>query len=296
MKKINRKFLAALTLVFGMIFAACDSPTNGAESNDNGDTTNINFGDITATSTQEEVTNTIKLSLELLQSQTQNIINKMTEYKTELQQKLDTAGPLTDIDALLNKIEVITNIINYENQIKSAQQNRNTSTGRQNMNSYYNSITEEIAKLLSGQADKNILIAKTSTYRGAVELDERNIITSAARTTALDVIKTDRSRVINLERANGNVGYSLPNPETDMYGLRWQLENENKQKLSDSNVLGQYGQYIFYQGQDISEYSALLFDAATAGKETTLPRSVAQRSLDIAGIVNEINAQAEVGR
>jgi hypothetical protein len=203
----------------------------------------------------------------------------MTEYKTELQQKLQqqlTVGiSQAEYDALFNKIAVVTNIIDYENQIKTAQQNRNTVTGRTSMKSSYDAITGEIAKLLSGQTDKDIFVAKTSTYQGAVELDGRNVISSAERTTALDDIKTDRSRVIDLERANGNAGYSLPNPETNMYSLIGQLENENKQKLSDSNVLGQYGQYIFYQGQDISEYSAIIEDAIMAGKTVTLPRSAA---------------------
>jgi hypothetical protein len=262
----------------------------------NGNTTNINFGDITATSTQEEVTNTIKLSLELLQSQTQNIINKMNEYKASLQAQLVPGISEIKYDEILAKINVITNIINYENQIKSAQQNRSTGAGVSNMKSYYNSITGEIAKLLSGEINKDILIAKTSAYQGGVELDERNIISSAGRTTALDALQSNRSNVVYLERGNGHPNYNLPDPETNMYGFRWQLENENKQTLSDNNVLGQYGQYILYQGQDISEYSALIEDAFAAGKTINLPRSVAQRSLDVAGIVDEINAQAEVGR
>jgi hypothetical protein len=242
---------------------------------DNGTTTNINFGDITATSTQEEVTNTIKLSLELLQSQTQNIINKMTEYKTSLQAQLVPGMPMIQADVIIARINVVTNIIDYENQIKNAQQNRNTGTGKSNMKSSYDEITGEIAKLLPGQTNKDLLVAKTSAYRGAVELDERNVIGNTDRNTRIGAINRDRSSVINLEKVNGNAGYSLPNSETNMYGLRLQLENEIKQTLSDNNVLGQYGQYILYQGQDISEYSAIIEDAIMAGKTVTLPRSAA---------------------
>jgi hypothetical protein len=238
------------------------------------DIVNITFGEITDSSSQDHVTGTIRTSLELLQAQTQNILNTMTEYKAELQQTLQqqlTVGiSQAEYDALFNKIDVVTNIIDYENQIKSAQQNRNTVTGRTSMKSSYDAITGEIAKLLSGQTNKDLLVAKTSTYQGAVELDKRNVINSAQRTTALDDINAGRRRITTLEEQNGNYSYVLPSPETNMYSLIGQLENENKQKLSDSNVLGQYGQYILYQGQDISEYSALLSDAAMAGKTVTL--------------------------
>jgi hypothetical protein len=265
-------------------------PSNGNGGGNNGTTTNINFGKITATSTQEEVTNTLKLSLELLQSQTQNIINKMTEYQTSLQAQLANARPGSPTyDKILDKINIVADIINYENQIKSAQQNRNTETGMNGMNNYYGSITIRAVGLLPEQANRDIFVAKMSTYQEAVTLDERNIINDGTKTYRLGVLNSHRQDVVEMERDNGNVTYSLPEPQNNMYGLIGRLETETKQTLSDDNVLGQYGQYIFYQGQDIAQYTAVWEDVRSIGKETNLPRSVVQR-LSVAEMVEEINA------
>jgi hypothetical protein len=235
------------------------------------DIVDITFGEITGSSSQDQVTGTISTSLERLQAQTQNVINKMTEYKAELQQRL--AGFTTEREGnkIIAKITAVTNIIDYENQIKTAQQNRNTGTGRSDMDSYYRSITREIAELLSGEDNQELLVTKISTWREAVALDERNVIGSAVKADKLNDLDSKSGHVIALERRNGNSTYTLPNPETNMSGLILQLETEIKQTLSGEDVLGQYGQYLFYQGQDIAQYDARISDAATLGKTIYLP-------------------------
>jgi hypothetical protein len=139
------------------------------------------------------------------------------------------------------------------------------------MDIYYDLITEEITGLLSGEDNQELLVTKISTWREAVALDERNVIDSTVKANKLNDIKSGRARVTALEEQTGNPTYGLPNPETNMSGLIWQLENESKQKLSEDSVLGQYGQYILYQGQDIAQYDARLSDAAVLGKTIYLP-------------------------
>jgi hypothetical protein len=55
MKKMYKHVLTALAVVCGIILAVCGNPAGGGENNGDDDITNINFGKITATSTQEEV-------------------------------------------------------------------------------------------------------------------------------------------------------------------------------------------------------------------------------------------------
>jgi predicted small secreted protein len=125
MKKI---VLTALAVVFSVILAACDNPAEGSGDDNTETTENINFGKITRTSTQEEITNTLRSSLELLQAQTQNIIDKMTAYQTSLQaQAKGKYGGAQDI--LLGKSIVVKSVITLEGRILSAQQNRFTPQG-----------------------------------------------------------------------------------------------------------------------------------------------------------------------
>jgi hypothetical protein len=237
----------------------------------NVDIVNITFGEITGSSSQDHVTGTIKTSLERLQAQTQNIINKMTEYKEEQQQQLVGFVLDKEYNEIQAKIKAATNILDYENQIKTDQQFRLTETGFNNMDSHYGSVIGEIEGLLSGQTNQNLLGAKISTYRRAVNLDERNIISSVEKTAKLNALDSDRKHVVTLEYYNGNPTYTLPDPATNLSGLIGPLENEIKQTLSDENVLGQYGQYIFYQGQDIAQYFAILLDAVEIEREINLP-------------------------
>jgi hypothetical protein len=113
-----------------------------------------------------------------------------------------------------------------------------------------------------------ILSAKMRTYQKAVNLDERNVISNAEKTSKVDAIQIDVGSVRNLEESSGNVGYRLPNPKDSMYELKWTLEKESKQALEDA--LGEYGQYIFYQGEDTAEYFTILLDAVETDKAIDL--------------------------
>jgi predicted small secreted protein len=300
MKKI---VLTALAVVFSVIFAACDNPADG-NGNDHTETTeNINFGKITATSTQEEVTNIIKLSLELLQSQTQNIINKLTEYQTSLQAQLQGKRPGTiSYDILLDKINAVKSIINLEGQIKSAQQNRFTPAGLEDMNSYYALLTERSGDMLlfgdssKTDKDKEIFVKKILAQQGAIDLYGRDIIGDKDRTTKVNALDLDRKNIMELEHENGNA-YSLPDPRTNLYGLIGRLDSENKATLN--TIWGQYAPLFEGQTEDLAQYAAVLGNAIALGKTTTLPRSAAQysaASLDVAEMVKEINAAPEMGR
>jgi hypothetical protein len=303
MKKMYKKVLTALAVVCGIMLAACGNPAGGGENNGNGATMdsvtgNITFGAITNSSSQEQVTGTIEASLELLQSQTQNIINKLTEYKTNLQEKLAAAA--TDIrrDEIMLEINAVTNIITNEKSIASAQQDRYTEQGLNNMYSSYFGLITSVNILQLNPIDKSLLNNKIRLYQTAVTVDGRNIITNNQKATSFNNMRQSIESIKDLETQKGNENYYLPDPETNMYGLKQTLETENKQKLN--NLLGQYGQYIFYQGQDIAEYAAISGDARALGKEVNLPRSVVQR-LSVAEMVKEINAppagaQEEVGR
>jgi hypothetical protein len=264
---------AAALMAWGLVAAGC-AMDDGEPGGNNGtaDVVDITFGEISASSTQEQVSRTIRSSLELLQAQTQNIINKLTEYKATLQKELEEAKTGAQFSEILAKINVITEMIEYENKIKSAQQDRRTPMGLINMEDYYNSVSIETTKLFDNPIDGQIFSARMSAYSGAVALDERNIIDTAESSLLLYSLGIDIRQVESLEASNGNGSYSLPDPETNMHGLRWQLENENKQALGDDKILGEYGPYIFYQGEDIAEYSALLTDAVRAGNEIILPR------------------------
>jgi hypothetical protein len=260
-----------------LIAARCDTGTGGGGGNggnDGANTVNITFGDISGASTQEQVTRTIRSSVELLQAQTQNIINKLTEYRGTLRQELTalaTSGDdLQQESKIIDKIDVITRIIEYEDQIKSAQQSRYTDSEINNMDSYYSLIIEKIAASFDNPIDGQLLTAKMSTYREIVRLDERNIVDLAYKTMKLKSINSDRKDIVELEGRNGNHDYTLTSPETDMSGLRSKLQNECKQVLSSQGTLGSYGEYIFYQGEDIAEYRAVLLDAKELGREVNL--------------------------
>jgi hypothetical protein len=300
MKKIHKHILTVLALVCGVIFAACGNPTgdngnnNGNGDNNgngnNGTTENINFGDITATSTQEEVTNTIKLSLELLQSQTQNIINKLTEHKTGLQTQLSGLTPgSTRYDEIMLQINAVASMIISEQRIAGAQQSRYTEQGLNDMYSSYTGLITGVNNLQNNPIDKSLLSKKMDLYQIAVSTDERNIITSTKKASAFNNMRKIIASIKDLEAQKGNENYYLPDPETNMPNLKWTLQSEIKQKLN--SLLGQqHGQYIFYQGEDIAEYGAVWDDANALGKETNLPRSVAQYSIQYPA---EVNAQAE---
>jgi hypothetical protein len=288
MKKMYKHILTALAVVCGIMLAACGNPAGGGENNGDDDPTNINFGKITATSTQEEVTNTIKLSLELLQSQTQNIINKLTEYQTSLQAQLQGKQPGTiPYDILLDKINVVKNVINYENQIKTAQQDRSTYIAMGSMTRYYASLTSAAANLIPEQANRDIFATKMSAYQGAVTLDERDIIGNTEKTNEFNALDSKRSNIIDLEQHNRNGSYNLPNVRTNTHGFRLQLENENKQTLN--SIWGEYAPLFEGQTEDLGQYDAVLGNARALGKEVNLPRSVVQR-LSVAKMVEEINA------
>jgi hypothetical protein len=263
---------AAALMAWGLVAAGCamDDGEPGGNSG-TADVVNITFGEISASSTQEQVTGTIRSSLELLQAQTQNIINKLTEYKATLQQKYNSTQITVERDKILAKIDVVTNMIEYENKIKSAQQNRNTGTGINYMDTYYGGVLDEAAKLFDNPIDGQVFSTKMSIYSGTVELDERDIIDSNEKHIKLDIFKKSIYQIETLEASNGHAGYRLPSPETNMYGLRLQLKNESKQAFCSDEILGEYGQYIFYQGEDMAEYFALAGDARAAGKEINLP-------------------------
>jgi hypothetical protein len=178
---------------------------------------------------------------------------------------------LTDkeADPILKRFSVVKNILDYENEIKAAQELRLTGTGYSTMSSRYSLITGEIAELLSGQTNKDIFTKKMSAYRSAVYLDERNFISS--KTDSLKALNSYRQDILSLERKNENNTYTLPDPATNLSGFRSQLETELKQTLSDENVLGQYGQYLFYQAEDLAQYAALLSDARYIDREIDLP-------------------------
>jgi hypothetical protein len=273
--KITMLLLAAL-MAGALAAAGCKMDDDEPGANKGADIVDINFSDISATATQEQVTGTIKSSLELLQAQTQNIINKLTEYEATLRQELQALmepgiGTPKQRNEIIAKINVVENIIDYENQIKSAQQDQSTETGLNNMSSHYDSITKEIAKLFENSRDRQILTAKMSTYQEAVSLDERNIIDPAEKLSKLNALDSSSKKIIMSEEENGNSDYFLPSPETNMSGVRSRLGNESKQAFGGQNTLGDYGQYIFYQGEDIAAFKALLLDAKEIGKETFLP-------------------------
>jgi hypothetical protein len=284
MKRKHGSFLGFAVLLIAAMFTAagCDTGGGGGGNGGNGgngggNTVNITFGDISDASTQEQVTRTIRSSVELLQAQTQNIINKLEEYEEALRQELNAAWDLGDMqqnDAILTRIRVVTSIIEYEGQIKSAQQSRYTDSEINNMDSAYDSIIGRFfIDPISGLPliDGQLLTAKMSTYREIVRLDERNIIGPAEQTMEIKSINSARWDIIDLEGRNGNHDYSLPSPTDNMSGLRSKLQSECKQVLSSQETLGDYGQYIFYQGEDLAEYRALLLDAKELGHSVNLP-------------------------
>jgi hypothetical protein len=250
-----------------------DPDTTGIPGGNLSDAGDINFSDINANATQEQVTGIIKSSLELLQAQTQNIINKLTETKTGLQQQLAAATPGTaNYDSILLRINNITTVIDYENIIMTAQKNRYTEEGLNAMRNNYSQIINMLGTFLGNSTDKDLLNKKVNLYQNAVYVDERNFITNEVKANIFNDMRLKITDIKNLEAQKGNENYYLPDPETDMYNLRLTLQSEVKQILSSNKVLGEHGERAFYQGcEDFSQYWALLGDAYTLGKNIDLP-------------------------